>query len=390
MRLVNVTALPHDPPCARGHNTGEHAESPLRFTWLKSIRRRAFDPKTLRLTPEEGFVLSRLEASPLSVKELVDLTGIDASRMVTIVETLATQGVVDLDRDGAPAPVFPGAPAAHDDEAPACASEFEQREAEAAEAEAAVSEPCDDDDPTENAEHRSASAREYQRIYENVYRSMDRDARVLAAQTASGSNLLALCHDPEPQVIHAVLGNAKAGLDAARLIAQHHHTHMGLDHVSRRIELVSDSIVQRRLLNNAQLPETLLRKIVGAKLLTDVYKVAVNREIPERSRILTRELLQKKFMLASPDERAALLTRTEGRCLVLLVNCALDARTTQMLTSKTSYTVLFIQNLARWSATPPALLTHLLKQPPVRQNIGLKKMVLKHRNVPSEAKRSMS
>jgi hypothetical protein len=100
--------------------------------------------------------------------------------------------------------------------------------------------------------------------------------------------------------------------------------------------------------------------------------------------------MQKKFMLASPDERAALLVRTEGRCLVLLVNCALDARTTQMLTSKTSYTVLFIQNLARWSATPPAVLTHLLKQPLVRQNQGLKKMILKHRNVPSDAKRSLS
>jgi len=50
--------------------------------------------------------------------------------------------------------------------------------------------------------------------------------------------------------------------------------------------------------------------------------------------------------------------------------------------------VLFIQNLARWSATPPALLTHLLKQPVVRQNIGLRKMLLKHRNVSSESSAS--
>ena len=89
------------------------------------------------------------------------------------------------------------------------------------------------------------------------------------------------------------------------------------------------------------------------------------------------------------DERAALLIKTEGRCLILLVNCAIDARTTQMLTSKTSYTVLFIQNLARWSATPPALLAHLIKQPVVRMNAGLKKMILKHPNTPSEIKRGM-
>lgn len=375
---------------------------------LKNIRRKPFDLKSLRLSPEEGFVLSRLDA-PLSVKDLVDLTGIDESRMVTIVETLATQGVVDLDRDGphaAPAPstsasIAARARAEHEAESERDAAEgaaedtpedAAKREDEAAAAEAASS---DGDDPEaeetpEETERRAAGAREYQRIYETVYHHMDRDARIAAAKTVTGENLLALCHDADPQVIAAVLTNPKANLEVARMIAQHHRTHAGLEHVGRRSEMVSDAQVQRRLLTNPQLPDTLLRKIVSPKLLTDVYKIAVNREIPERSRVLTREQLQKKFMLASPDERAALLIRTEGRCLALLVNCALDARTTQMLTSKTSYTVLFIQNLARWSATPPALLTHLLKQPLVRQNMGLKKMLLKHRNVPSDAKRSIS
>lgn len=349
--------------------------------------------KALRLSPEEGFVLSRLDA-PLSVKDLVDLTGIEEARVVTIVETLATQGVVDLDRDGgAPAattaPTSVRAPAEPDEEPAESAAERAKREEEAAAAEAGEDDPDAAETP-EEAEKRAAGAREYQRIYETVYHPMDRDARIAAAKTVDGSNLLALCHDADPQVIHAVLSNPRVGLEHARLIAHIHRTHAGLDHVGRRNEMISDHQVQRRLLVNPQLPETLLRKIVSPKLLADVYKISVNREIPERSRVLTRELLQKKFMLASPDERAALLIRTEGRCLVLLVNCALDARTTQMLTSKTSYTVLFIQNLARWSATPPALLAHLLKQPLVRQNMGLRKMLLKHRNVPSETKRQMS
>jgi hypothetical protein len=73
---------------------------------MKNIRRKAFDIKTLRLSPEEGFVLSRLDA-PLSAKELVALTGIEESRVVEIVETLATQGVVDLDREGASPPSLP-------------------------------------------------------------------------------------------------------------------------------------------------------------------------------------------------------------------------------------------------------------------------------------------
>jgi hypothetical protein len=74
----------------------------------------------------------------------------------------------------------------------------------------------------------------------------------------------------------------------------------------------------------------------------------------------------------------------------LLVNCALDARATQILCGRQSYTILFIQNIARWPASPPALLTHLLKQNIVRNNMGLRKMLLKHPNVPVETKRNLS
>jgi hypothetical protein len=368
---------------------------------MKNIRRKAFDIKTLRLSPEEGFVLSRLDA-PLSAKELVSLTGLDESRVVEIIETLATQGVVDLDRDAPPASPASSArmPVAALQTGAPSPSEAEQAESDsailaAASAEgASVSsegeEPADDvDDPVEE-EKRVQGEREYQKIYEQIYHPMARDERIAAAEKADGADLLALCYDPEPQIIHAVMTNPKAGLPHARMIALHHRTGAGLELVGRRTEFLADTQVQRRLLQNPQLPGTILRKIVNPKLLMEVYKIAINREIPERSRVMSRELLQKKFMLGSGDERAALLIKTEGRCLILLVNCALDARTTQVLTSKTSYTILFIQNLARWSATPPALLVHLLKQPVVRMNIGLRKMLLKHPNVPSETKRNFS
>jgi len=392
---------------------------------MKNIRRKAFDIKTLRLSPEEGFVLSRLD-SPLSAKELVSLTGLEESRVVEIIETLATQGVVDLDREG-PAPASSrgpvGAPASArvpvaspvasagspvaepateleevaelEEVSDAPIEESDSRILAAASAAGAnVStegeEPADEvNDPVEE-EARAQGEREYQKIYEQIYHPMPRDERIAAAEKVDGADLFALCYDPEPQIIHAVLSNPKSGLPHARMIALHHRTQAGLELVGRRTEFLADSQVQRRLLQNPQLPTTILRKIVNPKLLMEVYKIAINREIPERSRVMSRELLQKKFMLGSGDERAALLIKTEGRCLILLVNCALDARTTQILTSKTSYTILFIQNLARWSATPPALLVHLLKQPVVRMNIGLRKMLLKHPNVPSETKRNLS
>ena len=367
--------------------------------------------KALRLTAEEGFVLSRLDA-PLSVKELVDLTGIEAARVVEIVEGLATQGAIDVDREGgapaaAPAasvqsaspvaaraqPVREEEEESKDDAAPEqTTAEIEAAEVEAQTAAAEPGDGADDEDPEDKIDGMSFAdrSREYQKIYERVYHPLQRDERVAAALTVDGADLFALCLDPDPQVIHSILANPHSGLPHARMIATHHRTHVGLDLIARRSEFLSDQQVQRRLVANPQLPEMVLRKIVNPKLLTEVYKLAINREIPEKSRNLTRELLNKKFMLASADERAAMLIKTEGRCLVLLINAALDARTTQMLVSKTSYSLLFIQNLARWSATPPALLVHLLKQPIVRQNMGLRKMILKHKNVPSETKRNFS
>src|SRR5437763_3451488 len=113
--------------------------------------------------------------------------------------------------------------------------------------------------------------------------------------------------------------------------------------------MIKDAGVQRKLLANVQLPGTLLRKIASPKLIMDVYKICVNREFPERTRVMCREILCKKFTLGSPEERAALLIKTEGRCLMLLVQVALDARATQILCGKSTFTILFIQNLARWS-----------------------------------------
>jgi hypothetical protein len=47
------------------------------------------------------------------------------------------------------------------------------------------------------------------------------------------------------------------------------------------------------------------------------------------------------------------------------------------------------QNLVRFSACPPAILVHLLRQPFVRRQQHLKNMILQHANVPSEAKRNL-
>lgn len=341
---------------------------------MRNIRRKAVDLKALRLSAEEGFVLSRLDAS-MSLKELVAITGLDEGRVTEIVDVLYTQGAIDVDRDATPAQA--ASPLVSDAAAGGSLPPSPEPALEAEEID-------------EEEEQRVAGEREYRKIYEVVFQEMPREQRIAAAQTEDGANLYALCHDPEPQVVHAVLSNPQVGLAHARMIALYHRTHVGLDMLGRRAEFLADSAVQRRLLSNPQLPDALLRRIVNPKLLTEIYKIAINREIPEMTRVKTREILIKKFMLAGSDERAALIVKTDARCLVLLVNCALDARATQILCGRTAYTVLFIQNVARWPASPPALLTHLLKQPLVRQSVGLRKMLLKHPNVPYETKRNLT
>ncbi|MBX3188783.1 MAG: hypothetical protein KF819_17325 [Labilithrix sp.] len=347
---------------------------------MTRVRPKTVDARSLKLSPEEGFVLSRVDG-PLSVKDLVALTGLGEDRVLAIVDVLATQGALELE-GGAPSSA--SMPAARPPESKRETETPEETPPEE------VEEPKDESDvaaEADDAEEAEAS-RNYRQIYETTYRPMDRDARIVAATNADAEQLMALCHDPDPQIVHAILANAHANLNHARAISLHHRTQVGLEMVGKRADFLADAGVQRRMLRNPQLPDALLRRIVQPKLIMDIYKSAIDREIPERTRVKTRDLLRKKFMLASADERAAFLFKTEGRCLVLLVQCAIDAHTTQILCSKNTYTVLFIQNLARWSACPPAVLSHLLKQQLVRRNIGLKKMILKHPNCPAEAKRN--
>ncbi len=441
--------------------------------------------RTLKLSPEEGFVLSRVDGS-VSVKELVALTGLEEGRVVDIIGKLNAEGCIEVD-DASPAPPSssglglgsPRAPTSSQ-RMPAAAPTSSQRMAAAAptssqrmaaapvssqapqapqqapviaEPEAITNEllaflsdappppssedllpvpdaeitgpqleevyddepsgdlpPASSSDPALSAagerdakekadgeeseteeqlvQREARNEADYRKVFMTEYAQQSRDYRIKAALEVTGSDLLALCFDPDPQIIHAVLTNPHAGLNHARMIAFHHRTQIGLESVAKRMDFLKDSLVQRRLLRNPQLPTTILNRIMNPKMLMDVYKVSIDREIPERSRTMTREILRKKFMLASSDEKASLLFKTEGRCLILLVACTLDAHATTILCSKSNYTILFIQNLARWSATPPALLAHLLKLNVVRRNQGLAKMILKHPNTPADAKKN--
>jgi len=227
----------------------------------------------------------------------------------------------------------------------------------------------------------------FRRVYETRFRDLTIGEREDVAPHVTSSELFALCMDPAPQVIAALLDNPHFGLDHARTVALHHKTPQGLEILARRAQLLRDNHVQRRLLQNLQTPEPVLDRIMRLKRLIDVYRLSIDRDLPERNRTRVRARLRPSFMHADPEERAALIIKTEGRCLLGLSGCAFDGKTTQILCNHSYSSPLFIQNLARFPGTPPVLLAKLLRSGPAQRQPQLRALLLRHANVSGEWKR---
>ena len=339
-------------------------------------------------------MLSRVDA-PTNTRELVALTGLTEERIDAIVDKLAALGVVGADPGASqlPPPVTPSY-------APAAPAALSYPPAENVEDDPAIAGLENDEteeslleDSTEAPETETTEAsegdRNYRRIYETRFRDMATEQRVQIALHVDGNELLALCLDPDPRVIHSILQNPHGSVEHARYIALWHRTGQGLEHVGREASVLRDPLVSRRLLRNPQTSDTLLQKLLSPRRLGEIYKSCVDREVLERTRIKARNVLRQKWTTAQPEERVELLLATEARCLVLLTNCTIDGRSVQILCGRTAFTTMFVASMARFSAAPPALLGHMAKLPLVRRNPQLKKMLMAHKNLPGDVKRSM-
>ena len=77
---------------------------------------------------------------------------------------------------------------------------------------------------------------------------------------------------------------------------------------------------------------------------------------------------------------------TEGRVLATLSGLSLDGKSAALLCARTLSSTLLLENLARWPATPPNLVGHLLQQPLVRRMPNLQAALKRHPNCPGHAK----
>jgi hypothetical protein len=310
---------------------------------VSRVSKRPSLPPDLKLSPEEGFVLSRIDGAA-EVRALEALTGLPLEQVERIVEKLVDVGVLEhKSEDGS----------------------------DSVDAE---------DEPAANDVERATTHRAR---WSEKFRGLPPERRRVLANAAESADLLALAYDVDPQVLRAVLSNPKAGAQVARVIAAHAQSIVALEGLAR---FMNDGGVQRLLLRNAHTSEGLLRRILARKPLVNVYAAATDRDAAEAPRNRAKLLFRERFTQGTPEEKSALLIKTEGRVLMLLSGVPLDARTSTLLCAKTITSSLFVQNLARYNASPPALLLHLVKQPFVKRQPHLLKMLAQHANMPREGK----
>jgi len=297
----------------------------------------------LNLTAREGYVLSRIDGTT-DVDQLAQLTGLAPAEVGTALERLVREGAIE------PPAALPGRPAG------------------------GVVPPRRDGTEAPETTHRQ--------LFETRLHPRPEDERARLATSAEDPDLSALCFDPVPSVIHRVLENPRTGLAHARLIAAHHRNPVGLEALAARTVFLGDGEVQRLLLRNNQSPEGVVRRLLASRPLPRIYESCQSHDLPERHRQTARAVLRSRFTGASPDERVQLILATEGRALGTLSGLALDGHSAALLCGRALTSALLVENLACWSATPPVLIAHLLKQPIVRQSSTLKNLLRRHPNCP--------
>jgi hypothetical protein len=340
----------------------------------------AVDLKRLSLTAEEGFVLSRLDGHT-AAHHLPALTGFPPERIQAILARLVAQGAL-LPAPGSSAAPPPAARAEEPQQRSPLPDPEKDISAEPPEAE--TSEP---EEPEPADDEPEAALGNYRQLFETRLHPLTEDERKARASGAEDPELSALCFDPVPAVIKAVMENPRTGLSHARLIVRHHRNPVGLEAVCSRAAFAADGGVRRWLVRNPQLPSGLFRRLWSGRRLMELHKVALDRDIPEGTRRTARELLRQRFSTGPAEEKAELILNTEGRSLVSLAGLPVDGKTAALLCGRTYRSPLLIQNIARWSAAPPALIAHLLKQEAVRRQPQLRMLLQRHPNAPADARR---
>jgi hypothetical protein len=333
----------------------------------------------LALTAEEGFVLSRLD-TPLTPEQVIELTGLRSDRVDNILALLEDKGLVVSDTPSIRPAMATIPDGDFDGEAPA----VDEVAGGVTPSPAAWSEAP----PPEQLElDPNLLDTSFKQLYDQRIKKLPLETRIALAGRQKREALFALCLDPEPVVIRAVLMNPEFVRSHARVIALNHPDPLGLELLADTRDLLEDAQVEWLLLRNPQLPNELARRILTPKGTNEVFALWADGGAAESARQLARDMIRSRFGAASAEERAALICGSDGNVLPALAGLMLDGRTTTILCTRSYTSVVFVRNLVKFNSCPGPLLTYLSKQALVRRNPQLRNMLFAHPNTPADAKR---
>ncbi len=347
------------------------------------IRPLSFDHRVVRLTPEEGYVLSRLDR-PVLRTEVAALVGMPPEKADAIVARLLEAGVIALDGDAARAAAAAERPAsgsrsvaAVGSAPPAGPRRFRSTPDLDAEDRPSWGGPLRESAPPGAEPEEARAARE---LFERSLRGLAPSARAAKAQHAAGEELLALCHDPHPQVVLALLANSAFGPAQASVVAHYHQNATGLELLARHGELLRDPDVQRALLGNPRLTASLAERVHAAAALDELYQHAIDPALPAEVRRALGRALGARFGAATPGERADLVYWSDGKALAFLDGTPLDEETATYLGRRAITSTELVMRLAAHPGTPRSLLVALDQQPLVSGRRDLRELLRRHPN----------
>ena len=360
------------------------------------LRPLPFDPRSAPLTPEEGFVLSRID-QPIYARDLAAMTGLPSDRIDRIVARLIDCGAVEIDAGGARVRLsvanlrVPRGPS-ETPPIPATAATGQQR-ASAADVRPSPAMPREHGAATRTDRQQAGSGLRVRattpppataglQLFEREFAQLSPLERANRAQRADGDELVALCHDSHPQVVHALMANPRFSPRFARLVALYHKNPSGLELLARDHRLHADPMVQLCLLLNPHLTPSILDRLMHTATLGDLHRLGTDSRVPDDIRPTIVQKLRDRFDAADGEQRADLVYWSDGRALELLRGCTLDERTTSLLCRMTYTNPELVHRLATFPGTPSALLTALMKQAIVQERPELRSAIAAHPNAP--------
>lgn len=216
--------------------------------------------------------------------------------------------------------------------------------------------------------------------YETACRGLTAPVRAKTAQHATGTELLAFCHDSHPQTVLALLANPAFAVVHARVVAHYHQNVTGLDLLARRADLLRDVLVQRAFLGNPRSTAALVEQVLAAATLEDLFQHVIDTNLAAELRQLVGEALRTRFGAASSRERADLVYWSEGRALECSGGWTLDEETATRIAQRPITSTELVTRLATYPGTPRALLVALDRQPFVAVRRDLRELIRRHPN----------